>query len=108
MNEYKVVWSYAASDDLNRIVDYIARDSVNNALTLFSKIENRCSKFFIFPNRGRIVPELREYGVLLYREIIIEPWRVIYRISGKYVYILSVIDSRQNVEDILLDRLTTI
>ncbi len=106
MHEYKVIWSHVADVDLNQIIEYIAKDSVNNALKIFHKIKDKSSGLFTFPNRGRIVPELREYGVLLYRELIIEPWRVIYRISDNYVYVLSVIDSRQNVEDILLNRFT--
>ena len=106
MHEYKVIWSHVADADLNQIIEYIAKDSVNNALTLFHKIKDKCSGLFAFPNRGRIVPELQEYGILLYRELIIEHWRVIYRTSDNYVYVLSVIDSRQNVEDILLNRFT--
>ena len=106
MHGYKVIWSHIADADLNQIIKYIAKDSVNNALTIFHKIKDKCSGLFTFPNRGRIVPELQEYGILLYRELIIEPWRVIYRISDNYVYVLSVIDSRQNVEDILLNRFT--
>ena len=106
MHEYKVIWSHVADADLNQIIEYIAKDSVNNALTIFHKIKDKSSGLFTFPNRGRIVPELQEYGILLYRELIIEPWRVIYRISDNYVYVLSVIDSRQNVEDILLNRFT--
>ncbi|MEK6194681.1 MAG: plasmid stabilization protein, partial [Deltaproteobacteria bacterium] len=39
------------------------------------------------------------------RELIISPWRMIYRISEMKIYVLSVLDSRQNVEDILLKRL---
>ena len=106
MTTYKVIWSDIAADDLNKIIDYIIADSVNNALHVFNKIRDKCSKLYSYPNRGRIVPELEEYGILLYRELIIEPWRVIYRVSGKSVYVLSVIDSRQNVEDILLNRFT--
>ena len=102
--KYEVMWSNAAEEDLNRIVDYIAHDSISNALNIFKKIKQKCSRLHIYPNRGRIVPELKEYGVLLYRELIINPWRIIYRVADGYVYILSVIDSRQNVEDILLDR----
>jgi toxin ParE1/3/4 len=56
------------------------------------------------PERGRIVPELREQGIILYREIILAPWRVIYRIVGQTVYVLAVLDARRNLEDILLDR----
>ncbi len=106
MNKYKVIWSHVAEGDLSKIIEYIAEDSINNALTIVHKIKDKCSKLFTFPNRGRIVPELQEYGILLYRELTIEPWRVIYRISDNYVYVLSVIDSRQNVEDILLNRFT--
>jgi len=52
-----------------------------------------------------MVPELQNQGITLYRELIIGPWRVMYRVSEDSVYVLSVLDSRQNVEDILLQRL---
>lgn len=108
MHIYKVIWSNVAVDDLDKIIDYIMADSVDNALHVFNKIRDKCSKLYSYPNRGRVVPELKEYGILLYRELIIEPWRVIYRVSSGFVYVLSVIDSRQNVEDILLNRFTNI
>jgi len=57
-----------------------------------------------FPDRGRIVPELKAYGILSYRELIISPWRVVYRTSEQKVYVLAVIDSRRNIEDILIER----
>ena len=106
MNKYKVIWSDVATDDLNKVIDYIIEDSVNNSLNIFNKIKDKCSKLYSYPNRGRVVPELQEYGISFYRELIINPWRVIYKISNSYVYVLSVIDSRQNVEDILLNRFT--
>ena len=55
--------------------------------------------------QGRVVPELLSQGISLYREIVITPWRVIYKIERDRVYIVSVIDSRRNVEDVLLARL---
>ena len=102
--KYEVIWSGIADEDLSRIIDYIAQDSINNAINVFNKIKNKCLNLYIYPNRGRIVLELKDSGILLYRELIINPWRVIYRITGNYVFVLSVIDSRQNVEDILLSR----
>ena len=101
---YKVIWVDTAENDLNGIIDYIAKDSINNAINIFHKIKNKCSNLCIYPYRGRVVPELKDYGVLLYRELIIEPWRIIYRITENNVLVLSVIDSRRNVEDILLGR----
>lgn len=104
-DKYEVLWSYVAENDLRNIIEYIAKDSPANASKVFKKIKQKASSLYILPERGRIVQELRDQGILPYRELIISPWRVIYRISGKNVYVLSILDSRQNIEDILLERL---
>lgn len=103
--KYEVTWPNTAEKDLIDIVEYIAADSPSNAVTAFKNIKQKASSLYTFPERGRIVPELRDQGIAQYRELIISPWRVIYRISKKIVYVLSVLDSRQNIEDILLKRL---
>ena len=102
---YKVHWAGVAEDDLKNILLYIAADSPATAGTIFGKIREKASSLAQFPERGRTVPELQDQGIFLYRELIVAPWRIIYRISDNEVYILSVLDSRQNVEDILLKRL---
>ena len=53
----------------------------------------------------RIVPELQQIGILKYREIIYEKWRIIFKIDNTKVYVLLVVDSRRNLEDILFQRL---
>ncbi len=103
--KYKVIWSKVAEDDLINIIEYISVDSPSTALKIFKKIKQIANNLYIFPKRGRIVPELRDQGILQYRELIIAPWRIIYRIAEKNVYVLSLLDSRQNIEDILLKRL---
>ena len=103
---YEVIWSNIAEKDLIDIVEYISADSPSTALKSFKNIKQKASKLYSFPERGRVVPELRDQGIVQYRELIISPWRVIYRISEKSVYVLSVLDARQNIEDILLRRLT--
>ena len=102
---YKVHWADVAENDLIGIIEYIAEDSLANAINVFEKIKKKASSLNQFPQRGRIVPELKDQGIILYRELIVAPWRIIYRISGKKIYVLAVVDSRQNVEDILLKRL---
>ena len=104
--KYKIIWTSIAENDLINIIEYIAVDSKHNALKIFNKINERVSKLYHFPERSRIIPELKNFGVHQYRELIISPWRIIYRISDDRIYVLSVIDSRQNVEDVLLNRLT--
>lgn len=101
---YHVKWAAVAQSDLKQIIDHIAVDSPDNALGILKKIREEASSLYTFPDRGRIVPELKDQGIHIYREIIVPPWRIIYRISDTNVIVLSVIDSRRNVEDILLDR----
>ena len=102
---FKVHWADVAEDDLQSILLYIAEDSPANARKFFEKIKEKASSLSQLPERGRIVPELQDQGIFLYRECIVAPWRIIYRISEKKVFILTVLDSRRNVEDILLKRL---
>ncbi|MGC1404634.1 MAG: type II toxin-antitoxin system RelE/ParE family toxin [Thermodesulfobacteriota bacterium] len=103
---YDVRWSETSENDLITIVQYIADDSAYQAYEIFKEIKKRATSLRVFPDRGRIVPELLEQGLIQYRELIIASWRIIYRVAEDKVYVLSVLDSRQNVEDILLRRLT--
>ena len=101
---YNVWWSETAENDLIYIVEYIAGENSLQANKIFGDIRKKAENLHTFPDRGRIVPELKDQGITLYRELIIGPWRMMYRVSEDSVYVLSVLDSRQNVEDILLMR----
>jgi plasmid stabilization system protein ParE len=103
--KYYVKWASVAQRDLKQIIDHIAIDNPGNALQLLKTIKQRASNLYSLPERGRIVPELQDQGIHIYRELVVAPWRIIYRISDTTVFVLSVIDARRNVEDILLDRL---
>ncbi|MGZ8499725.1 MAG: type II toxin-antitoxin system RelE/ParE family toxin [Candidatus Binatia bacterium] len=103
---YKVHWTHTASVDLESIVDFIARENVSNALDILAQLRNCAANLKSFPLRGRVVPELADIGVHFYREVISAPWRVIYRVADGDVYVMMVIDSRRNAEDLLLERFT--
>ncbi|MEA3359792.1 MAG: type II toxin-antitoxin system RelE/ParE family toxin [Thermodesulfobacteriota bacterium] len=102
--KHKVIWTNVAENDLKEIIGFISIDSPQNALKILKSIKQKASNLHTLPGRGRIVPELQGQGVSQYRELIIPPWRIVYRIDERKVYVLSVIDSRRNVEDILLER----
>ncbi|MBL7050485.1 MAG: type II toxin-antitoxin system RelE/ParE family toxin [Nitrospira sp.] len=104
MKKYRVEWSRAASTDLLNIIDYISEDSTTAAISIFEKMRSKCETLSQSPERGRVVPELKEYGISSYHEIIVKPWRIIYRVSDNKIYVLAVIDSRRNIEDILIER----
>ena len=102
---YEVVWADAAESDLKEIIGYIAADSPAAALKTLRKIKQKASALYTLPRRGRLVPELKDQGIDLYRELVVPPHRIIYRISETKVLVLAVLDSRQNLEDILLRRM---
>jgi len=103
--QYEVVWTKIANADLTAIIQYILSDNPAAAKASLQRIKVKVSNLDSLPERGRIVPELRQQGILQYRELVVPPWRIIYRISDNFVYVLAVFDSRQNIEDVLLDRL---
>ncbi len=104
MKRFKVEWARPASKDLLNVIEYISQENIDAAIRIFETIKSKCKTLNQSPERGRVVPELKAYGIFSYRELIISPWRIIYMISDQTVFILAVIDSRRNIEDILIER----
>ena len=104
MKRFRVEWSRPASKDLLNIIEYISQENIDAALRVFETIKSKRKTLNQSSGRGRVVPELKAYGIFSYRELIISPWRIIYRISDQKVYVLAVIDSRRNIEEILIER----
>lgn len=105
MTNYPIIGTRIAANDLKAIIQYIHRDNPKTAVNLFTKLKAAASDLALFPERERIVPELLAHGIGHYRELIVPPWRIMYRFSEERVYILAVIDARRNIEDVLLGRL---
>jgi plasmid stabilization system protein ParE len=101
----RIVWSDTAESMLDEIVSFIAEDSPRSAMAVLSRIRARVDGLSQSPQGGRYVPELLEFGIRTYREVIVRPWRVVYRASEGAVHILVVIDGRRNVSDYLLREL---
>ena len=104
--KYEVRWARTAEQDLEAIVMYSAQESIDGALTVLTKLREGAETLLSMPQRGRLVPELHAQGIVTYHELIVPPWRIIYRIGRRQVHVLAVIDSRRNLEDILLERFT--
>ncbi|EEZ80393.1 MAG: type II toxin-antitoxin system RelE/ParE family toxin [Candidatus Thioglobus sp.] len=102
---YKLQWTLNAKNDLLNIVKYIEKDSPLNANEVYLKIKSTAKSSNFFPLKGRILPELQKQGITTYREVITAPWRIIYKVGGDIVYIMAILDSRQNLEDLLLQKL---
>ena len=105
MKKFEVLWTKSAEYDLELIIQYLKLDSVSIAKEIFIDIKKECENLYYFPQRKRVVPELQQIGIFKYREIIYKRWRVIFKIEKQKVYILLIVDSSRNLEDILFQRL---
>jgi len=105
LKNFEVIWTKNAEYDLEEIIEYIKTDSIQVAKDIFFKIKEQCNSLSNFPTSRRVVPELQNIGILRYRELIYKRWRIVYKVESEKVYILIVIDSSRDIEDILFRRL---
>ena len=101
---HAVEWTSTARYDLEEIIEYIAQDNINAAIDVLDRIEQRAMKMADLTPRGRLIPELLDTGISHYRELIESPRRIIYHQIDKTVYIVAVLDSRRDLEALLLNR----
>ncbi|MCL2155328.1 MAG: type II toxin-antitoxin system RelE/ParE family toxin [Leptospirales bacterium] len=94
-----------AENDLNEIIMFIANNNPQNAVKIMERIQAKISTLNRFPNKGPYVPELLKRNIKQYRQIIEHPWKIIYRVDDRIVNILAIIDSRRNLQDILIKKL---
>ncbi|MBN1948021.1 MAG: type II toxin-antitoxin system RelE/ParE family toxin [Bradymonadales bacterium] len=101
----QIFWTETASQDLEEIVTFIAADSPSNARRLAARMREKAASLQSHPARGRVVPELALFGFSTWREIVVKPYRLIYRADNERVVILAVLDGRREIEELLLKRL---
>ena len=91
--------------DVEGIVDYVAlHDCLAAAEKLYDKLESAIGSLATSPGRGRIVPELRAEGLKMYRELVVSKYRVLFRVRGREVVLLRILDGRRDLAELLLQR----
>ncbi len=95
----KIIWTEPALIDLNEIAEYIALDKPGAASHLVQKIFSKTERLEEFPESGRKPPELKKSR---YKEILVDPCRIFYRIEKDKVYILYVMRSERKLRKYLL------
>ncbi len=104
--KFEVFLTIDAEEDIFKIYNYVAiNDSEGKADSLFGKLQETCLSLENYPDRGHLPPELERINVREYSEIHFKPYRIIYQVRNKQVFIHCVLDGRRNLQDILQDRL---
>lgn len=92
----RVEWSDLASDDLSDVVAYISRDSAFYARTFGEKVVLATRRLKDFPESGRLIPEAEDKTL---REIIVQGYRVMYRLEENHVLILAVMHGSRSLSN---------
>ena len=97
----EVIWTEPALSDLNEIAEYIAIDNFEAASRLVQEVFSVVERLESHPKSGRRPPELEKRSV--YREVIVGPCRVFYRIESDKIYILYVMRGERELRVFLLE-----
>jgi addiction module RelE/StbE family toxin len=87
-------WTEPAVADLESFQAYIARDSAEYADALIERLILSVDRLESFPESGRRVPESTDPKV---RELLVESYRIIYRLKKGNVQILAVAHGARNL-----------
>lgn len=104
--KYKVNLSFSVEEDLYEIYKYVyLTDSMEKAERLFSKLYEKCIALKEYPYRGHIPQELSLFEINDFLEIIYKPYRIIYQIIEKEVFVRCILDGRRDMQKLLQERL---
>jgi toxin ParE1/3/4 len=104
--KYKIAWSKDAGEEFSEIILWYKYNvGVNIARKTYVKISTQIKKLKDMPGIGKPVQILKNIGVNDYQQIVIEHWIIYYKIEGQEINIVSIIDGRRNLEEILYKKI---
>ena len=95
----EIIWTAPALTDLNEIAEYIALSNLPAAKKLTRKVFDKITRLESHPESGKIPQELKN---LNYREVIINPCRIFYKIDKEQIYILHVMRQERDLRKFIL------
>ena len=103
---FEVLLTDDAVLDLEDLYSYIAEhDTPQSADYVLDRLEKTILSLAEFPKRGPYPPELIALGIRDYRQVFFKPYRVIYRVMDKAVYVYVIADGRRDLQSLLQRRL---
>ena len=93
----RVRFTPSALEEHFAAIEYIQQDNPPAAWKYLQHVETVLKRLQQFPNSGRSLPE---YPDLPYREVIISPYRYIYRVEGDMVWIVTVWHEARSLKEL--------
>lgn len=96
-----IVWTQPALSQLNDIAEYIALDDPLAARHLVARVFSKAEPLADCPQSGRNPPELPGS---IYRERVLPPCRIFYRVEDQRVLILFVMRVERQLRTFMLEK----
>jgi plasmid stabilization system protein ParE len=94
-----VIWSPQAIRDVEAVRSFIAQDSPMYADLVARRLVAAVERLQFFPESGRIVPERQDSEI---REVIVTPYRIVYRLRRGAVEVVTVFRGSREFPDSIL------
>ena len=102
----RVVILDSAEQDLKDLRSYVVKNfSQATWLKTYSKLKESIRNLATFPLLGAVPPELESLNLNQYRQIISGMNRIVYEPRADAVYIYMIVDTRRDLETLLMQRL---
>jgi toxin ParE1/3/4 len=102
----EIIWSKDAGDELIEIISYIKYNTGKiTAEKIFTKIINEVKKASENAAGRRISQLLKNLGINNIHQLNINPWTIFYKVENNLMQIISIIDQRRNLEEILYKKI---
>ncbi len=103
---FDVLLTEDANRDLEDIYSYVVEhDTPGKAENLLDRIADVVEGLSTYPNRGSYPKELSALGIREYRQLFFKPYRIIYRVIERRVYVYLIADGRRDFQTLLARRL---
>jgi toxin ParE1/3/4 len=104
--KHHVIWSEDAGIDLLKIIKYIKENTGKiTAEKIYNKINSEIKRVSENPEARRISPLLKGFGITDIHQFNVKPWVVYYKAGNDIMEIISIIDGRRNLEEILYEKI---
>ena len=84
---HKVRFTPTARDQFLAALSYIHNDNPSAAMAMRQRAEESLTRLRQYPESGRVLPEFPE---LPFREVVVPPYRIFYRVKSDTVWVVAV------------------
>ena len=103
---YEVRFTLGARQDIELLHAYIAETvGIEQAERLLDRLDEAIETLAAFPERGAHPQELLAFGLREFRQLVVTPYRIIYRVLEQQVFVDLIADGRRDMQTLLARRL---